>query len=122
MTRESPLAGDRRPDGISCPGERHQERVPLRIDHVAACLGERVTEKPLVFREDLSIPPVTEALEKRGGALDVGEEESDRPGRQARHAASILHPDRASYARALRRYPLRFLGGLRLVFEGMAIH
>jgi hypothetical protein len=74
-----------RPHGIPGPRERHQEGIPLGIDYVAACLGECVTEKPLVFREDLSIPPVAEALEEGCGALDVCEEEGDRPGRQARH-------------------------------------
>jgi len=34
-----------------------------------------------VFREDLRVPSVTEALEKHSGPLDVGEEEGDRPGR-----------------------------------------
>ena len=53
-------------------------------------LGENVTEEPLVFHQDLRVPAVTEALEERGGPLDVGEEEGDRPGRQGSHAASQI--------------------------------
>jgi hypothetical protein len=35
-----------------------------------------------VFRKNLSILGVTQPLEEACGALDVGEEEGDRPGRQ----------------------------------------
>jgi hypothetical protein len=31
------------------------------------------------------MPAIAKTLEKRGGTLDVGEEEGDRPGRQAGH-------------------------------------
>jgi hypothetical protein len=56
--------------------------LSLRFDLLAVSFGERVTEEPLVFRKDLRVPPIAEALEEHGGPLDVGEEEGDRPGRQ----------------------------------------
>ena len=62
------------------PGERHQEGITLRSTSCPFSLDERVTEEPLVFRQDLRLPTVTKALEERTRALDVGEEEDDRPG------------------------------------------
>ena len=37
---------------------------------------------------DLSVAAIAEALEQFGRPLDVGEEERDRPGRQAGHKAA----------------------------------
>ncbi len=67
------------------PNERHQEGVPLGVDFPPVSLGDRVAEEPLVFRQDLCVPAVAEAVKERGGPLDVGEEECDCPGRQAGH-------------------------------------
>jgi hypothetical protein len=36
-----------------------------------------------VIVQDLRVPTIAEALEERGGSLDVGEEEGDRPARQS---------------------------------------
>jgi len=38
-----------------------------------------------VLLQDFRISAIAEALEERGGPLDVGEEEGDRPGRQDAH-------------------------------------
>ncbi len=80
--RESLLRRDSRPYCISGPRECHKEGVPLSIDLLAVPFCERIPEKAAVFLQDLSVPAVAEALEERGGPLDVGEEEGDRPGRQ----------------------------------------
>jgi len=69
--------------GIPGPGKRHEETVPLKVDLLPAALSERITEKTLVFREDLRKAAVAEALEELGGRLDVGEEESNRSSWQA---------------------------------------
>jgi hypothetical protein len=67
---------------IPGPRERHEKSVPLRVNLLAVSLLERGAEEPLMFRHDLSVPPVAEALQESGGAFDVGEEDGDRPGRQ----------------------------------------
>ncbi len=71
----------RRPYGISGPGECHQEGVPLGVDLLPMSFGERLAEQASVFRKDFRVSAIAEALEQLGGALDVGEEEGDRPGR-----------------------------------------
>ena len=53
MLRESPLRRHRRSQRISRPGERYQEGIPLGVDLLPISLGERVTEEPLVFGQDL---------------------------------------------------------------------
>ena len=54
---------------------------------------------------DLGVPAVTEALEERGGPLDVGEEEGDRPGRQARHVAPFSRFGLFGQCRSSAEYP-----------------
>jgi hypothetical protein len=54
----------------------------LRVDLLSVPFRERLPEEAPVFRKDVRILAIAEALEERGGALDVGEEESDRPGRE----------------------------------------
>ena len=84
--QESPLGRHRRPEGISGPGERHQERVALGVDLLTVPCDERLAKQAVMFRQNLRVPAVAEALEERSRPLDVGEEEGDRPGRQAGHS------------------------------------
>ena len=57
------------------------ERVLLSDDLPPVSFRECGAHAPL-FLQDFRVPAV-EALEQARGALDVGEEEGDRPGRQA---------------------------------------
>ena len=83
VIRKGSLRRDSRPHGISRSGECYQEGIPLGVDFLPVPFGERIAEDPPVFCQDFRVPAVAEAPEERGGALDVGEEEGDRPGRQA---------------------------------------
>ncbi len=58
----------------------------MGVDLLAVSLLERGAEQAVVFLQDLRVPAVAEALEERGGPLDVSEEEGDRPGRQGGYA------------------------------------
>jgi hypothetical protein len=72
----------------------------LGVNHLPVTFGERLTEKAPVFRKDLRIPPVAEALEECGGSLDVGEEEGDSPRGQAGHTRGLRTlSDWATYTR-----------------------
>jgi hypothetical protein len=57
-----------------------------------------------VFRKDVRIPAVSEALEERRGPFDVGEEKGDRPSWEAGHALGL----RTLSIEAA--YPGRFVG------------
>jgi hypothetical protein len=81
VLRERPLSRYCRPYRLSGPRECHQEGISLPIDLLAVSFLERGTEQASMFLLDLRVPAVAEALEKRGGPLDVGEEEGDGPGR-----------------------------------------
>jgi hypothetical protein len=81
--RERPLGGYRCGKCIPGPRERHQKAVALRVNLLPVPFGERITKQSAVFLQDLRVPAIAEALQERSGPFDVGEEEGDRPGRQA---------------------------------------
>jgi hypothetical protein len=62
---------------VSCPGERHDESVTLRVHLDAAVRREGFAERAPVLGEDLRIPSAV-FLEKSGRSLDVREQEGDR--------------------------------------------
>jgi hypothetical protein len=62
---------------VSCPGERHDESVALRVHLDAAVRREGFAERAPVLGEDLRIPSAV-FLEKSGRSLDVREQEGDR--------------------------------------------
>jgi hypothetical protein len=76
LLRERLLCGHCCRHGISGPRERRQERVSLRVDLLAVAFGKCIAQQPLVFREDLRVPAIAEALEEGGRPLYVGEEET----------------------------------------------
>src|SRR5262249_51144712 len=78
--------------GHRVPGarEREEERVALRVDLGSIRGGERVADESTVVAQHLAVA-VTELLEQLGRALDVGEEEGDRPGWERGHGG-IVHP------------------------------
>jgi len=69
---------------ISGAGEGEEERIPLGVHFMAAPLLGGGPQEASVLREDVCVA-ITQLLEKTRGPLDVGEEEGDRPGGQARH-------------------------------------
>jgi len=102
------LGRDRCRHRISGPRERHEEAVPLAVDLLPVSLGECITEDPLVFLEDLSVPAVAETLQERGGALNVGEKKSDCSGWKANHRV-FLRFDPSHVRRSLESYAGSFL-------------
>jgi len=91
VLRDRALRRHGRGERISGAGECHQERVSLRVDLLPVPFGERVPKKPPMLCQDFRVPCVTEALEQRGGPLDVGEEEGDGSSRQAGHDQPPCH-------------------------------
>jgi len=75
----------RRLDSVAGPRERVEECVSLRVYLDPAALSERGTEDPSMFRENLRVL-VTEVVQERRRALNVGEEEGDGSGREIAHS------------------------------------
>ena len=81
---QAPLGGHRGPDRPDRAGERHEEGVPLGADlHAAASLDGVAHDRGMLVA-DRRIP-IPQLLQQPSGALDVGKQEGDRPGRQPRH-------------------------------------
>ncbi len=67
--------------GIACPGEREEKRIALRVDLDAVGVCERVANDAPVLGQNFRVA-VAELFEQRRRALDVREDERDRPARQ----------------------------------------
>jgi hypothetical protein len=78
--------------------EGDEERVSLSVDLAAAGLREGGSQQLLVIGKHGPVP-VAEGLEQDGRALDVREEEGDRPGWELSHSVTS---DRA-WSKVLRR-------------------
>jgi hypothetical protein len=57
------LALDRRGDRVGGASEGDEERVALRVDHLAPVRGEDLAEQPLLVGEQLAVPGPAEQLE-----------------------------------------------------------
>jgi hypothetical protein len=64
--------------------EGNEESIPLRVDLDPAVAEERISQRPAMLGQHLCIR-VAELVEQPRRALDVGEEEGDRPGRELTH-------------------------------------
>jgi hypothetical protein len=69
--------------------ERQQMPVAQRLDQRAAMLGDAGRQHRLVLGEALQPAGLSDALEQRGGALDIGEQDGDRPGND--HVHIVTH-------------------------------
>ncbi len=78
MRRERALRRDGRRRGRAGAGERHEERVALRLHLHAAVRREGCPQDRAVSLEE-GLVGAAQARDQLGGALDVGEEERDRP-------------------------------------------
>jgi len=65
-----------------------RRRHPLGVYLVAVGTLDGGTEQAMVSGEDLRVA-VTQLLQKARGALDIGKEEGDRPGRQTGHTCGL---------------------------------
>jgi hypothetical protein len=65
------------------PGAREGQQMPVaeRLDQRAAVLGNACAQQRLVLGQPLQPARLPEAREQRGRALDIGEEDRDRPTR-----------------------------------------
>ncbi len=77
MLGEAELARDRAGDGVLGAPEGDEERVSLRVDLVAAVLGERLAEDPLVVGERPTVDVASQLFEQLRGSFDVCEQEGD---------------------------------------------
>ena len=82
MRCQPALTGDRCQNGILRAPEGDEERVALGVDLVAAVLGVRFPQDPLVIPERLAVALSSKLLEQLCRALYVGEEEGDGADRQ----------------------------------------
>jgi hypothetical protein len=76
---EGALGVHGRRDGRRSPGEGHEEAVTLRPDLHAVVGGQRRPDDRTVAVEQ-GRPAIGELAHQARGALDIGEEEGDRPG------------------------------------------
>ena len=86
--RERALCGQRGCEGTLGLGEGDEELVGPAVDLAPARLGDGVAHEPAVIGEELRVR-VAELLHEARRALDVGEEQGDRAGGEAAHAASV---------------------------------
>lgn len=77
-SRNSPI---RSPGGSR---EGNEEGVALSVHLRPLLLGERLAQQHLVVGQDITIDLIAQLLQELGRPFDVGEEESDRPGGEAR--------------------------------------
>jgi hypothetical protein len=95
------------PGGGNCSrrrGERDEERVALRIDLDPVVAGERITNRTAMVAERVGVAVGTQLVQEPRRALDVGEQERDRSGRElAGHAAiqAVGHSALASIAETI---------------------
>jgi len=75
-------------DGAGGALKRHEEGVALRTDLDATVVLEGAPEDAPVLSEDIHVP-VAELVDEPCRALDIGEEEGDRPARNTTHASSL---------------------------------
>ena len=75
----APLGSDRCEHRIPRASECGEERIALGVDHATARLRDSRRHQRVVVDEDVVIPIRAEGLQQLGRALDVGEEERDRP-------------------------------------------
>jgi hypothetical protein len=86
LRRERALPGDCRGSRRRRARKGREERVALRVHHLAAVPLDCVAQDPLVLGEDVAVP-AAEPRQQRGRSLDVREQEGDCPGRQLSHWA-----------------------------------
>ena len=82
---QRPLYLQRAQDGLLGIRERHEEGVALRVHLVAAMTGDGRPDQAPVLGENLYVT-LAQRLHQPGRALDVAEQERDRPTRKAGHA------------------------------------
>ena len=85
VARNPPLRLDRSLRGGLGLGERGEELVAARVDLAAVGCSDRFTKQAPEVGEH-GLPTLTELPRKPRRALDVGEEEGDRSGRERAHA------------------------------------
>ena len=88
---EPTLTLDGRADGGDRVGEHRHETVPGVFDNFAPGRGDRRLDDPVVLGE-FGTHRVRLAFPARRGALDVGEQEGDRPSRTNRHRGDDRPP------------------------------
>ena len=88
---EGALRVRRRRDRILRSAERDEERIALRIDLLPVVFLERRAQDPMVVcaRDRVAL---TQLLQQTCRALDVREEEGDRPMRELGHSATSVAP------------------------------
>ena len=80
--RRSQRRGGRK--GAGSRREREEERVTLRIDLDSAAGHARLAYRPAVLSQSVGVGVRPQLVEQSRRALDVGEEEGDRAGREIR--------------------------------------
>src|ERR1700736_4783858 len=85
MAQNALLCRDRRLQRLACGREGGKDRIPLRVDLLAAFFLNRRADQQSALRQDVRIV-VPQLLEETRGALDVGEKKGDRSCRQSSQA------------------------------------
>jgi hypothetical protein len=86
---QAPLGGHSGLHSLHRAPEGREERVPLRADLDPAALVDGPAQDGGVIVQDLRVQ-IADLLEQARGALDVGEQEGDRSGRQLSHVGPAI--------------------------------
>jgi hypothetical protein len=89
--RVTALDRDRGGGGVARAREGREELLAARVHDLAALRRDRLAHEPPVLGEQDCVLG-TKPLEQLGRALDVGEHERHRPGRQRPHGSSVRPP------------------------------
>jgi hypothetical protein len=84
LCRQRALHSYRGRDRVTGPHERHEERVPLRVDLATAVTGTRGPDHAIVTAHNLHVA-LAELAKQTGGTLDIGKQERDGSAWQTRH-------------------------------------
>ncbi len=87
VPRQRALDRDGSRHGIGRAPKRSEERIALRVNLVAAVLGESLTNEPLLLAQNLAVALATQPLEELRRALDVGEQKRDGATTTLRHVS-----------------------------------
>src|ERR671925_1387585 len=113
VLQQGVLQVGRRAKRCVCTGEDRKHRVTLRAEDGAIGARDRVADQAAVLLEERAVVRARLREEPRR-ALDIGEEERDRPGRELRHrrarwrpASRTLPPPRLMAAPSIQPDPTR---------------
>jgi hypothetical protein len=94
--RQLSLRRRRRRDRIPRRTKGGEEGIALSVDDLTTMSGEGSSQDLSVFSEDVLVSVAPKLLEQARRALDVSEQEGDRPGREPGHVTASINDHRCA--------------------------